>query len=139
MSESQSMLQVYFQGPFWVGVFERREAGFLRVCKVTFGAQPRDEDIYYFLQTHFSSLRFSPPVAEMPKPEHRIAKRRLREARRALSAPGGARTKAQQALQLQHEAICTARKEQSQQRKTVQAAFRFQKKQQKKREKRRGH
>ena len=132
MSESQSMLQVYFQGPFWVGVFERREAGFLRVCKVAFGAQPRDEDIYYF-------LRFSPPVAEMPKPEHRSAKRRLREARRALSAPGGARTKAQQALQLQHEAICTARKEQSQQRKTVQAAFRFQKKQQKKREKRRGH
>ena len=137
MSESQSMLQVYFEGPFWVGVFERREAGFLRVCKVTFGAQPRDEDIYYFLQTHFSSLRFSPPVAEMPKPEHRSAKRRLREARRALSAPGGARTKAQQALQLQHDAICTARK--SRQRKTVQAAFRFQKKQQKKREKRRGH
>ncbi len=31
------ILTVFFEDPFWVGVFERIEDGKLSVCKVTFG------------------------------------------------------------------------------------------------------
>ena len=43
----KASLTVFFEEPFWVGVFERIEDGKLSVCKVTFGAEPerwyRDE------------------------------------------------------------------------------------------------
>ena len=35
-------LTVYFDDPFWVGVFEHTESGKLSVSKVTFGAEPKD-------------------------------------------------------------------------------------------------
>ena len=38
-------LTVYFEEPFWVGVFERIESGKLSVAKVTFGAEPKDYEI----------------------------------------------------------------------------------------------
>ena len=34
-------LTVFFEKPFWVGVFERVSDGKLSVCKVTFGADAR--------------------------------------------------------------------------------------------------
>ncbi len=34
-------LTVFFEGPFWVGVFERISDGKLSVCKVMFGAEPQ--------------------------------------------------------------------------------------------------
>ena len=38
-------LTVFFEDPFWVGVFERFEDETLSVCKVTFGAEPKDCEI----------------------------------------------------------------------------------------------
>lgn len=37
---------VFFEEPFWVGVWERRTEGTLSVCKVTFGAEPKDDELY---------------------------------------------------------------------------------------------
>lgn len=42
MSTSIGKLTVFFEEPFWVGVFERIENGKLSVSKVTFGAEPKD-------------------------------------------------------------------------------------------------
>ena len=42
-------LTVYFDDPFWVGVFERVENGKLSACKVTFGAEPRDVEVLEFV------------------------------------------------------------------------------------------
>ena len=33
-------LTVFFEDPFWIGVFERIENGRLSAAKVTFGAEP---------------------------------------------------------------------------------------------------
>lgn len=41
MSTSIGKLTVFFEKPFWVGVFERIENGKLSVSKVTFGAEPK--------------------------------------------------------------------------------------------------
>ena len=40
----KASLKVFFENPFWVGVFERIEDGKLSVCKVTFGVFERIED-----------------------------------------------------------------------------------------------
>ena len=40
MDSTQLRLAVYFDEPFWVGVFERMDGDTLSVCKVTFGAEP---------------------------------------------------------------------------------------------------
>ena len=42
MDRNYGKLTVYFENPFWVGVFERIENGKLSVCKVTFGSEPKD-------------------------------------------------------------------------------------------------
>lgn len=42
MSESSGRLTVFFDDPFWVGVFMRVEDDRIAACKVMFGAEPRD-------------------------------------------------------------------------------------------------
>lgn len=44
MDSDLTRLTVFFEAPFWVGVFERFEGGTLSVCKITFGAEPKDYD-----------------------------------------------------------------------------------------------
>ena len=41
----EGKLTVYFDEPFWVGVFERCDNGKLSVCKITFGAEPKEQEI----------------------------------------------------------------------------------------------
>ena len=41
MDIDSTKLTVFFEAPFWVGVFECIEKGKLSVCKVTFGAEQR--------------------------------------------------------------------------------------------------
>ena len=50
MGKVSGKLTVYFNEPFWIGVFERIEDGKLSVAKVTFGAEPKDYDVYEFIQ-----------------------------------------------------------------------------------------
>ena len=42
MDKVSGRLTVFFEEPFWIGVFERISEGKLSVCKVTFGAEPKD-------------------------------------------------------------------------------------------------
>ena len=62
MQKSESKLTVYFEEPFWVGVYERYSDGILEVCKLTFGAEPKDYEVYEFFLNNFSKLEFSPAV-----------------------------------------------------------------------------
>ena len=41
----QERLTVYFEDPFWVGVFEKIDNGKLSAAKVTFGAEPKDYEV----------------------------------------------------------------------------------------------
>ena len=58
MSTGTSRLTVYFEEPFWVGVFERLENGRLSAAKVTFGAEPRDREIYELILRQYHALTF---------------------------------------------------------------------------------
>ena len=63
MDTTAAKLTVFFEEPFWVGVYERTESGQVEACRVVFGAEPKDYEVYDFLLKHWDSMRFSPPVA----------------------------------------------------------------------------
>ena len=54
MDKVSGKLIVYFEDPFWVGVFERIDESKLSVAKVTFGAEPKDYDVQEFILTNRS-------------------------------------------------------------------------------------
>lgn len=98
-----SSFTVFFEEPFWVGVYERHDSGRYEVCKVTFGAEPKDYQVYAFLLENWHKLRFSPALADAPPPAACANPKRLqRQIRRQLQSTGPG-TKAQQALKLQQE------------------------------------
>ena len=137
MGEEQCKLTVFFEDPFWAGVFERIENGKLSVAKVTFGAEPKDFEIYEFVLKHYYDLQFSPAVATVVKESKQNPKRIQREIKKAL-AQTGIGTKSQQALKLQQEQNKQERKVRSREQKLAEAERLFELKQQKKKEKHRG-
>lgn len=137
MNESRSKLTVYFDDPFWVGVFERIEEGKLSVCKVTFGAEPKDYEVWAFVLSNYGKLKFSPSVDVLVKKEAANPKRIQREARKQV-ALHGVGTKAQQALQMQREENKLMRKTAGKRRLEAEKQRLFELKQQKRREKHKG-
>ena len=138
MDKASGKLTVYFEEPFWVGVFERIEDGKLSVAKVTFGAEPKDYEVQEYIQKYYFSLKFSPTVDTVVKDIKRNPKRMQREAKKQMRETGIG-TKSQQALKLQQEQNKQERKVRSREKKEADELRMFELKQQKKREKHRGH
>ena len=138
MDKSCGKLTVYCEEPFWVGVFERIADGKLSVCKVTFGAEPKDYDVLDFVLRHYHDLKFSPAVAAGEKQTADNPKRRQRNARRQLQNTGIG-TKSQQALQLQREAMKTERRQVGREQWEAQKQQQFEQRQKKRKEKHKGH
>ena len=82
--DTVSKLTVYFEDPFWVGVFERMENGKLSVCKVTFGAEPKDDEVWEFVLKYYDRLVFSAAIASEMKKTADNPKRRRREAKKQI-------------------------------------------------------
>ena len=134
----EASLTVFFEDPFWVGVFERIEDGKLSVCKVTFGAEPKDYEIWEYVLQHYYELVFSPAIEIETRQAADNPKRRSRNARKHLENTGIG-TKSQQALERQRDEMKTERRQISREEREMEAQRRFEIKQTKKKEKRRGH
>ena len=133
----EGTLTVYFDEPFWVGIFERCDNGRLYVCKVTFGAEPKEQEIYEFVLRHFTELRFSQEVDIIQRKTADNPKRRQRNARKQMEH-SGVGTKSQMALQMQLEQNKLERKVKTREQKLADKQRMFEIKQQKKREKHKG-
>lgn len=131
-------LTVFFEEPFWVGIFERIINGKLSVCKVTFGAEPKDYEVWEFVLKHYGDLKFSLAVEAEVKPIADNPKRRQRNAKKQMQG-SGVGTKSQQALQMQREEMKIERKQVSKEQREAEKQRQFDLKQQKRREKHRGH
>ena len=134
----ESKLTIYFDDPFWVGVFEELDGDKLSVCRMVFGAEPTDAEIYDFILKHYYHLRFSAPVKAEIKQKADNPKRRQRNARKQLENTGLG-TKSQQALQKQYEENKAQRKIKARELREAEKRRQFELKQQKRREKHRGH
>ncbi len=139
MCVSKASLTVYFEPPFWVGLYQREDEDGCRVCKITFGREPRDQEVLAWLLRNHRRLQFSPPLTTAqkagPSPN---PKRLLREARKAVQ-PANTGTKAQMALQLQREQNKMQRKADSKERRKVEQERMLALRQEKRRQKHRGH
>ena len=137
-SLSQGFLTVLFEDPFWIGLFELADREGLRVCKVTFGAEPSEREIMEFIDRNGHRLRYSQAVDTSTTLENRKnPKRQLREARRQ-TIPQGIGTKSQQALRQQQEQNKTVRLQRSKTEREAEQQRRFELRQAKKKEKHRG-
>ncbi len=137
MGKEQCKLTVFFEEPFWVGVFEKIENEKLSVAKVTFGAEPKDYEVYEFVLNHYYDLQFSPAVVAVVKEAKHNPKRMQRDIKRSV-AKTGIGTKSQQALKLQQEQNKQERKTKSREQKLAEAERLFELKQRQKKEKHRG-
>jgi uncharacterized protein YlxW (UPF0749 family) len=78
-------LTVFFEDPFWVGLFSRSENDQSLYCRVVFGNEPADIEIYHFFLKHYYTLKFAAASAAIN--ENQLAKnpkRRQREVRKNL-------------------------------------------------------
>lgn len=138
VQKNESRLTVFFDGIFWIGIYERVSEGKLEACKITFGSEPKNQEVYEFLLQNWGRLHFSPPVESgtgqggkiSPKRRQRIVKKQLEQ--------HGAGTKSQQALKLQKEENKISRKEKSHRQREEEKQRRFELKEQKRKEKHRG-
>lgn len=138
MDKVTGKLTVYFEGPFWVGVFEVIENGKLSAAKVTFGVEPKDYEVYDYILRHYYDLRFSTTVETVEKETKKNPKRMQRDIKKQLQDTGIG-TKSQQVLKLQQEQYKTERKHRSREQKEAEAERMFELKQLKKKDKHRGH
>lgn len=140
MDTVSSKLTVMFEEPFWIGLYEREYGGRYEVCKITFGPEPKDYEVYAFLLDNRQRLVFSPPMAAEKTKEKRINPKRMqRQISRQLASYEGIGTKAQQALKLQHEEGKQARKKRTKEEKDAEAERRFEQRQKKRKDKHNGH
>ena len=137
MDKVSGRLTVFFEEPFWVGIFECTSEGKLSVCKVTFGAEPKDYEVCDFVLKNYYQLRFSPAVATDVKEAGRNPKRIQRQVRKQVQNTGIG-TRSQQALKLQREQLKTKRKTVSREQREAEKQRQFELKQQKRKEKHRG-
>ena len=137
MDKVSVKLTVFFAEPFWIGVFERISEGKLSVCKITFGAEPKDYEVYAFILKNYDQLRFSQAVAADVKEAGRNPKRVQREVHKQVQNTGIG-TKSQQALKLQQEQRKTERRTVSREQRETEKQRQFELKQQKRKEKHKG-
>lgn len=134
----RASLTVLFEDPFWVGLYERSDERGYEVCKLTFGAEPKDCEIYALLLKSWHSLEFSPAVGADRRETGKINPKRMQRQIRSQLENTGIGTKAQQALKLQQEQNKLERKTRSRARKEAEQERRFALRQEKKKAKHRG-
>lgn len=98
MQESFGKLTVFFDEPFWVGVFEVCENSKLKASKITFGAEPKDNEVYDFVLKNYTAFKFSPQVDFHSKTKVQNPKRVKRKIQNELKKATFSGTKSQQAL-----------------------------------------
>ena len=102
-------------------------------------ARAKDYEVYAFLLEHWQQLPFSPSMEGAVPEERRVNPKRMqRQIQRSLQNTGIG-TKAQQALQLQREQDKAARSRRSREDREAEADRQFALRQEKRREKHKGH
>ncbi len=139
MEKTICKLTVFFEKPFWVGVCEREADGRYEVCKITFGAEPKDYEVYDFMLKKYDRLRFSPSLEAGMVTDKRINPKRMqREINKQLDS-SGVGTKAQQALKFQQGQGKLEHKARSREHREAEKERQFELRQEKRKEKHRGH
>ncbi|AUN03526.1 YjdF family protein [Clostridium botulinum] len=132
-------LTVLFDEPFWIGIFEKQDQDKIQICRVVFGQEPKDYEVYDFILKNYYNLKFSDPIAIVKKPKKEINPKRMQRKIKKTVQENGIGTKAQQALKLDYENKKTERKIRSKEDHEKLKKLKFEKRQEKKAKKKKGH
>lgn len=139
MSTVVFKLTILFESPFWIGIYEREDNGRYEVCKITFGAEPKDYEVYEFILKNWSLLRYSPSIETATIVKKHINRKRMQRLINKQIENTVIGTKAQQALKLQQEQRKLERKARSREQLEEEKQRQFELSQKKRKEKHRGH
>lgn len=134
-----SKLTVLFEDPFWIALVECECNERYEVCKITFGAEPKYNEVYEFFIKNYNRLSFSRPVKADKTEVKKINPKRLQKEIKKATSEIGVGTKAQQALKLEYEQNKTEKKIRTREMKEAEAQRRYLLRQQKKKQKHNGH
>ncbi|MBU5483362.1 YjdF family protein [Clostridium sp. MSJ-11] len=132
-------LTVFFEEPFWVGVLEKCDYDSICVCRVVFGEEPKDYEIYEFLLKEYRNLKFSSPISTDKIEKDKINPKRLQRKIKREIKNTGVGTKAQLAMKQQYEVNKTEKRKISREEKEQEKERQYALRQHKKKEKHRGH
>ncbi len=139
METNAARLTILFEEPFWIGLYEREAQGAYAVCKITFGAEPKDGEVYAFLEQNWRKLRFSPSVGAAVLAEKRVNPKRMQRIIQKQVESSGITSKAKQALKLQQEQGKLEKRTLTRTQREAEKERRFCLQRQKQKEKHRGH
>ena len=131
-------LTILFEDPFWIGLYQRIDENKHEVCKITFGAEPKDYEVYEFLLKIWDKLKFSPSIEIETAQDRKINPKRMQREISSHLQNKGIGTKAQQALKLQHEQNKVERITKSREQREAEQDRQYALRQKKKKEKHRG-
>ncbi len=134
---------ILLENAFWVGVFERNDETGYSVARQIFGGEPTDPEIYEFISLHYQELKFTSPKEFTVVIKRKNPKRMKREVRAEMEGvKHSAKTTvsfAQEAMRLALEENKKLKKTQSKAEKEAEKQMKFLLKQEKRKEKHRGH
>ena len=82
MNTAATIFTILFEDSFWILLCERFEDGRYEVCKITFGAEPKEYDVYDYLLKNWHTFKFGSTRQEQaaagvsPKPKAYAARNR---------------------------------------------------------------
>lgn len=139
MVEIVSSITVMFDEPFWIGIYERQFGNKYEACKITFGAEPKDYEVYEYLLKNYESLKFSPAIKTKVLADKSVNPKRMQRLVNKQLNNIGVGTKAQQAFKLMQEQSKQIRKVSSKQKREKEKERRLERKSAKRKEKHKGH
>lgn len=133
---------ILFEKRFWVGIFERIDKEGYAVARHIFGSEPSDPEIYEFVINHFSELSFGEAKEISVTVQRMNSKRVQREIRREMEKMKATQRPSTLAQDYMREEIEKKKKYKKSIRKNEKEAHQkqqFDLKQEKKKEKHKGH
>lgn len=130
---------IFFEDPFWVGVFERADADGYSTARFVFGAEPGQAELLAFAKQHYHALVFSQPSRrQIPMEKAERYKHRQHRIHRE-TAQVGVGTKARQAIKIEMERQLAETQAGVKEKRSVSEVEKHKLKMEQKQQKRRGH
>lgn len=133
---------IFFENFFWVGSFERTDKSGYAVARHIFGGEPSDAEVYAFVLENYTQLRFGEPQEVTVKIRRMNPKRVQREIRKEmekLKKESRPSTLAQDAMRMELEKNKKEKQKVSKKEREAKKERLFLLKQEKRKEKKRGH
>jgi hypothetical protein len=133
---------IFFDKRFWLGTFERTDKEGYSVARHIFGAEPSDNEVYEFVLHHFNELKFGSAkeiTIEIKRMNPKRVQREVKREMEKIKETTKPSTLAQDYMREELEKNKKTRKQNSSAQKQARKDAQFALKQDKRKEKHRGH